>query len=995
MKVVNTGVVTIQPNAVALSTDTTGNYVASVTEGAGITVTPTTYAEGAAVTVVSTLGTAIDSAEITNGAIVNEDISASANISLSKLGGGLTPGWRAVVAADGTLTATPAGTVTVTYHQLDGTEHGGQIGAASINVNIVSSLDGVSNDGGDISIRRAGLIDLASSDAQNWLQIRTSIPAGAIADASLTSNVPLLNLGNEFTQSQVITNTAPVLGLLDTTASATSYDIGVNNNNFYILEEGQASSRGPFDYAGATKLFTVYGNFATSPLGSAPGNVTAAGTVSGVSFTRGSDVITDFSGNGLKVTASALQLGNLTADWAQAGAFDIRLDNAASELRILESAGGVYYLTLDAPNLTADRAPVFQDKAGTLAFLSDITAASFTGNIPLTRVSGTAGAITNASLSATAPPRIAGGIRSASIYNLDLNKVQISALAIPAASLANLDMSKITTGNLAITRIPIAAGAIPSASLAALDMSKISTGNLALGRVSGTANAITSASLATNIPLTTFTGNLPATRLSGTSGWITSASVASILLSKVAVPAGAVLEASVAENFWDRTGTRLFPETAGDIVAATRLGVSRVALTGELVPSTTNGTVGLTIDDALEPVRLVIGGVTDSSGELLILDIGQVNRTTGVLATQRVGVSIGHTGAAAVVKSRWAGGGAPTGLQLGVETTPDAISVDTSGNTAIKSGKTFTLGGDAFDELVGTGLQITSGDLQTTLGTTIESSEITNGTIVDADIHDVDWLKVQVSAGDILSASLLSVALTKVAIVAGAIIDASLATIATAGKVSDSALSANVALENVANVFTQDQTISNTTPVFALTDTTAGGDDWQFRAGVYAADVVDIYSPSNGFNPFLAWLAGGTQGRVILAGDVAIATAAAGDSGSLNVYGQVYSSRYASTVTSGTVTFNFNNGNHQSVVTTGNIGVTYSNVQDGGSYTLLIKYGGAHTVTLAAGKFATVGGTVPTFTSTNAKWDYLTMKYDGATARMSLAPPIANFSNYN
>src|SRR3990170_7260106 len=75
VKVVNTGVVTIQPNAVALSTDTTGNYVASVTEGAGITVTPTTYAEGAAVTVVSTLGTAIDSAEITNGAIVNEDIS--------------------------------------------------------------------------------------------------------------------------------------------------------------------------------------------------------------------------------------------------------------------------------------------------------------------------------------------------------------------------------------------------------------------------------------------------------------------------------------------------------------------------------------------------------------------------------------------------------------------------------------------------------------------------------------------------------------------------------------------------------------------------------------------------------------------------------------------------------------------------------------------------------------------------------------------------------
>ena len=39
----------------------------------------------------------------------------------------------------------------------------------------------------------------------------------------------------------------------------------------------------------------------------------------------------------------------------------------------------------------------------------------------------------------------------------------------------------------------------------------------------------------------------------------------------------------------------------------------------------------------------------------------------------------------------------------------------------------FTIGGDIFDELVGTGLQITSGDLQTTLGTSIAASEIADG----------------------------------------------------------------------------------------------------------------------------------------------------------------------------------------------------------------------------------------------------------------------------
>lgn len=39
----------------------------------------------------------------------------------------------------------------------------------------------------------------------------------------------------------------------------------------------------------------------------------------------------------------------------------------------------------------------------------------------------------------------------------------------------------------------------------------------------------------------------------------------------------------------------------------------------------------------------------------------------------------------------------------------------------------FYFGGDIFDELVGTGLQITSGDLQTTLGTSISASEIADG----------------------------------------------------------------------------------------------------------------------------------------------------------------------------------------------------------------------------------------------------------------------------
>ena len=64
---------TIQANSVALTTDTTGNYVATVAAGSGITVAGSD-AEGATKTVTATLGTAIDSAEITDGVILEADL---------------------------------------------------------------------------------------------------------------------------------------------------------------------------------------------------------------------------------------------------------------------------------------------------------------------------------------------------------------------------------------------------------------------------------------------------------------------------------------------------------------------------------------------------------------------------------------------------------------------------------------------------------------------------------------------------------------------------------------------------------------------------------------------------------------------------------------------------------------------------------------------------------------------------------------------------------
>lgn len=76
--------------------------------------------------------------------------------------------------------------------------------------------------------------------------------------------------------------------------------------------------------------------------------------------------------------------------------------------------------------------------------------------------------------------------------------------------------------------------------------------------------------------------------------------------------------------------------------------------------------------------------------------------------------------------------------------------VTANGNLTVQAGDIFTMNGDAFTDLTGTGLEISSGSLQvdvdgtsitlngnqvqTALGTSIDTSEITNGTILFADL---------------------------------------------------------------------------------------------------------------------------------------------------------------------------------------------------------------------------------------------------------------------
>ncbi len=76
------------------------------------------------------------------------------------------------------------------------------------------------------------------------------------------------------------------------------------------------------------------------------------------------------------------------------------------------------------------------------------------------------------------------------------------------------------------------------------------------------------------------------------------------------------------------------------------------------------------------------------------------------------------------------------------------------------------------------------------------------------------------------------------------------------------------------------------------------------------------------------------------------------------------------TVTAGAVTISLANGTFQKVVTAQNTTITLPSAAAGVSYTILVQYGGVHTITWAGGStIKWFGGAAPTATSVNGKYD--------------------------
>jgi hypothetical protein len=108
--------------------------------------------------------------------------------------------------------------------------------------------------------------------------------------------------------------------------------------------------------------------------------------------------------------------------------------------------------------------------------------------------------------------------------------------------------------------------------------------------------------------------------------------------------------------------------------------------------------------------------------------------------------------------------------------------------------------------------------------------------------------------------------------------------------------------------------------------------------------------------------------------------------GNVAIQGQVYSPVNAKGNSgTGTVTFNWNDGNIQSVTLTGNCTFAFSNPQSGASYQIVIIQDGTGGRTITWPTIHWEGRTVPTLTGTLNSKDIVTLTYDGTNYNAVIA----------
>ncbi len=818
---------TIQANSVALTTDTTGNYVAGVSSGNNAISVSGSGSEGSTPSVSLALQSSSDALSSTTSSGSGLEVTSGGATLLQGCNDGQLLKWNEsgdtwgcssdstggsgsfTIKEGGSSVLAAATAINYSADDFDITDEGDNqagVGIDYTNSKIVRSDEDETITGNwtitSTDLSCTNCIGSTEISGLTWAEISgtpTTLSGYGITDA-LSNNTSSTQDGY-FGDLYLRDDTSPshYLQITDaenlTSNRVLSLSLGNSNRTLTLSGDSTISGTNTGD-----QTITLEGDVTGTGTGTFSTTI-AADSVALTTDTTGNYVQSITNGSGIsggngggEGSALTLALGALTSDWTQSGAFDILLSNASSELKIKESSGDTYYGILEVGDLgAADATYTFSGTSGTVLTSANIAAA----------LSGWDQDSSNDLTTSTSfGGDVSGNYNSISLADNTVDDAELtnSLTYTGALSLSNLTLSD--------TNIPLTGSALTldfnngsDRTLTITNSNGGAVANLTVeGAISGSNFSGTSSGTNTGDQTISLTGDVVG---SGTGSFSTAIQANSVALTTDTTGnyvasvtngngisgadggsegAGLTLALGALTGTWDQTGAfdiqlnnssselKILESGSspslygifdvGDLSSSdatyTFSGASGTVLTSANAVSALSGwdqdssndlttSTSFTGDVSGEYNTLVLGSNTVDDSELV-----DSLTYTGALSVGNLTISdtnVPLTGSSFTFDFNTANNRT---LTITNSNGSNVANLSVEGDVA---GASVTTGGDTIDEFVGTGLTLSSGDLQTTLGTSIANSELDNDTVDFDKMADSLTLDVQT---DIVAGSALS-----------------------------------------------------------------------------------------------------------------------------------------------------------------------------------------------------------------------------------------------
>ena len=663
---------TIVANSVALGTDTTGNYVATIAAGEGIDVSGS-GSETAAVTI------SAEDATDSNKGIASFD---STDFTVSS--GAVTVNAERIQDIVGAMvTSNTESGLSVDYQDADGT----------IDFNVDDFTIALSGDlSGSVTITDLASATLTATIVNNAVALGTDTTGNYVATlAASNSGIDVANSGSETAGVTVGLNTEFVQDLVGAMLT------GNTENGITVTYE---DSDGTIDFDVADPVITLSGDVAGSATMTNLGDVTISTTIQANSVALGTDttgnyIATVAAGEGIDVSGSGSESAAITISAEDAtdsnkgiASFD-STDFTVSSGDVTLNAERVQDIVgaMVSSNTESGISVTYEDGDGTIDFDVNDPTLTFTGDVT---GSGTITNLGNTSIGLTvAANSVALGTDTTGNY---------------VATIADAGNSRITVANsgseTAAVTLDIADDAIGTDQIAnnAVTLGTQSTGNY-VATIAGTSNEIEvsgsgseTAAVTIGLPdnvtiggALTVTGDLT---VNGTTTTINTTNLdvedTTIRFAKNATTLsatnGAGLEfggsSSKPTILWNNSDGRLVAnkifaatsfvgDVAGNASTATALETARaIALSGDVVGTANfDGTAGISISTTIQANSVALG--TDTTGNYIATIAGTSNEVeVSGSGSETAAVTIGLPAATEITTSLGVGGGSTNGVVI-------------------------------------------------------------------------------------------------------------------------------------------------------------------------------------------------------------------------------------------------------------------------------------------------------------------------------------------